>query len=151
MFNAKLKRRVRGKIETIAEILEKAKKPIKKTHLMYKCNLSSIQINDHLDFMRLKGLISREEEGGITTYQTTKDGLECLRSFENIERWLGKTKGTSAETSFGHNLRRTAERANEIENEGAQLWYCPHCGMPFEVESEETVFVKNKRHLVQET
>ena len=66
------KRRVRHDI--IIEILQNAKGGAKKTNIMYKVNLSFIQLELYLDNLAKAGLIS--EKSGI--WKTTEKGLHVI-------------------------------------------------------------------------
>lgn len=97
MLQSRLDERRRGKVEIIAEILVTARKPAKKTQIMYECNLGFKQLEYYLGFMMLKGLIRRNEEAGTVAYQTTKAGKSYLRRYRSMARWLQKAQSTPAE------------------------------------------------------
>ena len=77
----------RTRFDIVASILELATTPRKKTHLMYKANLSYRQLQVYVDFLKSSGLLQNQPNG---MYRTTEKGLEFLRSYQKIESLLGK-------------------------------------------------------------
>lgn len=74
----------RGKIQITADILCLSTVAIKKTHIMYKANLSYEQVNYYLTDMLNNDLISQHIlEGGIA-YRTSEKGREYLTHYTRL-------------------------------------------------------------------
>ena len=71
----------RGKIEIMADVLNLSTVGIKKTHIMYKANLSYEQILYYLNELLAKGLLEQGVEEGSPVYRTTERGREFLTYF----------------------------------------------------------------------
>ena len=71
----------RGKIEIMADILSLSTVGIKKTHIMYRANLSYEQILYYLNELLSKELIAQHISDGTTVYRTTEKGREFLKCF----------------------------------------------------------------------
>jgi predicted transcriptional regulator len=73
----------RSHFEIIAEILETAKDGAKKTHIMYRCNLS---------YRKTKKLLNHLLETGLlrlgNSYHTTKKGFQLLRAYHTLDLLL---------------------------------------------------------------
>jgi predicted transcriptional regulator len=78
-------RRNRGMLEMIASILTTCLEGTKKTHIMYKANLTSTSLNEYLEFLLKNGLLERSE-----LYRTTTKGRMYLEHFKEILTLLGK-------------------------------------------------------------
>jgi predicted transcriptional regulator len=81
---SRLDGRRRGKVEIIAEILAKVRKPTAKTQIMYECNLSFRQLRDYLKFMSLRSLVRSNAKEGTVTYTITDSGRNFLNSYSNM-------------------------------------------------------------------
>lgn len=68
----------RGRIEIIADILELAAAGVRKTHVMYKANLSYQQTSRYFKEMQEMDLMGQREEQGRTTYFATEKGRQYL-------------------------------------------------------------------------
>jgi len=84
----KISRKRRNRFAILAEILKQSQIPAKKTHIMYKCNLSFRQLRYYLRLMRLKGLIRRKKKSETVVYQTTENGEKFLNAYSKIVRLL---------------------------------------------------------------
>jgi len=76
----------RCEIEIICQILSLAKEPRKKTHLMYKTNMSYTLFMKYFHFLLKKNLIRKHisnPEKGVY-YCLTKKGEKLLESFNNV-------------------------------------------------------------------
>lgn len=71
----------RGKIQIMADIVDLCKAGIRKTHLMYKGNLSYEQINRYLYELLEKELIIQNLDDGILTYRATEKGRSFLQYY----------------------------------------------------------------------
>lgn len=73
MRNANHKRR--DQLSIIANVLENAGEGVRKTHIMYRSNLSFEQLNDYLSFMVDNGLIRQSIVGHREVYIVTIKGM----------------------------------------------------------------------------
>lgn len=69
----------RSEMEIIATILDIAKQEVKKTKILYKANLSYVQLKNYVSFLLEKGLL--ENIGNM--YSTTKKGRLFLITWQN--------------------------------------------------------------------
>jgi predicted transcriptional regulator len=78
----------RGWLEIVNLMLTVCEHGGLKTHIMYKCNLNSKQLQQYLDFLLSRGLVSkREEEGGEvkrTIYATTDRGRKLRAAYDEL-------------------------------------------------------------------
>lgn len=74
----------RSKLDIIAQILTAASEPKGKTKLMHITMISSQQVREYLTELLGKGLLSYDEV--IRAFQTTTEGNEFLRLYDNIKR-----------------------------------------------------------------
>ncbi|HET7147705.1 MAG TPA: winged helix-turn-helix domain-containing protein [Candidatus Nitrosopolaris sp.] len=74
----------RGKIQITADILWLSTVAIKKTHIMYKANLSYEQVNYYLADLLNNGLLSRHilDEGIV--FRTSEKGREYLKHYTRL-------------------------------------------------------------------
>jgi len=71
----------RGKIQIMADIVDLCKSGIRKTHIMYKGNLSYEQINRYLYELLEKELITQNLDDGVLTYRATEKGRTFLQYY----------------------------------------------------------------------
>ncbi len=77
----------RGKIEIMGDILSVCiDGNIKKTHIMYKGNLSHDMLKAYTDELKRKGLVELIHAKG--QFRTTSKGKEFLRNYERIKELL---------------------------------------------------------------
>ena len=69
----------RSEMEIIATILDITKQGVKKTKILYKANLSYVQLKNYVSFLLEKGLL--ENIGNM--YSTTKKGRLFLITWQN--------------------------------------------------------------------
>ena len=77
----------RSRIETINTILVLSVDGIKKTHIMYKANLSHVQLERYLEAVVSKNLLAQEDR----LYRTTSTGLEFIEKFREVQSILGES------------------------------------------------------------
>ena len=65
----------------MAEIVDLCKAGIRKTHIMYKGNLSYEQINRYLYELLKKELIIQNLDDGVLTYRATEKGRSFLQYY----------------------------------------------------------------------
>jgi len=80
-----LQRKNRGTIEMMASILEVCLESTKKTHILYRANISSDPLNEYLEFLVKSGMLEKTE-----LYRTTVKGRIYLEHFKGILSLLGK-------------------------------------------------------------
>jgi predicted transcriptional regulator len=85
----------RGKIEIMADILSLSTAGIRKTHIMYRANLSYEQILFYLRELTSKALIVQDIKGTHTTYRTTEKGREFLDCFSRLSE-LAREESTDS-------------------------------------------------------
>lgn len=71
----------RGKIQIMADIVDLCKAGIRKTHIMYRGNLSYDQINRYLYELLEKELIIQNIDDGVLTYRATEKGRSFLQYY----------------------------------------------------------------------
>jgi predicted transcriptional regulator len=74
----------RGKIEIMADVLALSTSGIKKTHIMYRANLSYEQILYYLNHLLGKGLMAQDVSDGALVYRTTEKGREFLACYSRM-------------------------------------------------------------------
>lgn len=77
----------RGNLDIIADILDASHGGVKKTFLMYRCNLSFKQLKNYSHFLLGNGLlhIVAEEESVNRLFQLTPKGKEFLRAYRGLK------------------------------------------------------------------
>jgi predicted transcriptional regulator len=83
----------RGKLEIMADVVNLSTSGIKKTHIMYKANLSYDQINRYLRELLKLGLIEIAINEGTVIYRATEKG----RLFLHYYNMMRKTMNTEYE------------------------------------------------------
>jgi len=83
----------RSRIDIIASILHTAEKGVKKTHIMYACNLSFRQLHVYLDFLLERKLLRsvparKGERGDSIMYETTAKGRDFVQAYRSIRALL---------------------------------------------------------------
>ena len=82
----------RGWLEIVNLMLTVCERGALKTHVMYKCNLNSKQLQQYMNFMLSRELIStREEEGEVkrTIYLTTDRGRKLMAAYHELADIFG--------------------------------------------------------------
>lgn len=69
----------RDKLSIMAEILEIAKDGTLKTQIMYKANLSFVQLTEYIDYMLKARLIDKLDVKTKDVYVPTEKGLDFLQ------------------------------------------------------------------------
>jgi len=81
----------RGQIDIMANILATAGGGVRKTSIMYKCNLSFRQLEAYLNFLLNKDLLkmfTRRESAAGRFFETTKRGMDFLRAYRSLDALL---------------------------------------------------------------
>jgi len=82
----------RGWLEIVNLMLTVCERGALKTHVMYKCNLNSKQLQQYMNFMLSRKLVStREDEGDIkrTIYMTTDLGRKLMAAYHELADIFG--------------------------------------------------------------
>ncbi len=93
---------IRSRIEIIANILSETRSSLgglRKTRLMYRCNLSFRQLKIYLKLLREKGFLSvtvlscenknaNGKNGKVEVFKITEDGLSFLKAYHDLKRQL---------------------------------------------------------------
>ncbi len=77
----------RGWLEIIYFILVVCKKGSLKTHIMYKCNLNSKQVDQYLQFLAARKLLEKEHEFPDSKrylYKTTEIGRRYIDAYNQL-------------------------------------------------------------------
>ena len=103
----------RGKIQIMGDVLALGTSGIKKTHIMYKANLSYEQVHLYLGELIAKRLIaqdasSRSSEGVV--YRTTEKGREFLQYYTRLTECLeeGEEGGGAGEAEHARKVELSA-------------------------------------------
>lgn len=80
IHDGKLNRK-RSRLETIYTILTLSRRGIRKTHIMYRANLSHQQLVKYLEVLTTKNLLAEREGSFITTVQ----GVAFIEKFQEIQ------------------------------------------------------------------
>ena len=78
----------RGKIQIMGDVLALATSGIKKTHIMYKANLSYEQVHLYLSELIGKRLVSEDASQDGVLYRTTDKGREFLLYYTRLAEFL---------------------------------------------------------------
>src|SRR3712207_4707033 len=78
----------RGKIQIMGDVLGLATSGIKKTHIMYRANLSYEQVHLYLGELIEKGLIAQDVSPDGVVYRTTTKGREFLLYYTRLVEFL---------------------------------------------------------------
>jgi predicted transcriptional regulator len=89
---------MRSRVEIIANILTElssSSEGLRKTRVMYRCNLTSRQLKIYLRLLGEKGFLSvalsgsaRGTSGSFEVYRITEEGLSFLKSYADLKRRL---------------------------------------------------------------
>lgn len=80
----------RGRLDIIADILGASFGGVRKTHLMYRCNLSFKQLKYYLEFLLHKKLLQRARAGDNKTsnpglFKITGKGKKFLEAYKGLK------------------------------------------------------------------
>lgn len=77
-------------IKIIDSILKICKEGALRTHIMYKCNLNTMQTRKYLDLLEDQELVELmgEEAHRGAIYKTTERGMEYIKAFRHLEDTL---------------------------------------------------------------
>jgi len=78
----------RGRFDIIADILNASHGGVKKTYLMYRCNLSFRQLKDYSHFLIKSGLLRIQMEQAETDtglFEATDKGKKFLKAYRGLK------------------------------------------------------------------
>lgn len=80
----------RSRLEIVASIITAARGGSRKTHIMYKVNISHAQLQHYLDFLEIYGLVRsiKSRSGKAFLFEATERGMEFLREYERLESYI---------------------------------------------------------------
>ncbi|MGB7637732.1 MAG: winged helix-turn-helix domain-containing protein [Nitrososphaeraceae archaeon] len=84
----------RGWLEIIEFILSLCENGARKTHVMYRCNLNSKQINEYLNFLLECEMLGKIQEGPNSKrhiYKTTELGKKFIGSYKQLAELFSKS------------------------------------------------------------
>jgi predicted transcriptional regulator len=95
---------IRSRIEIMANILSETRSSpggLRKTRLMYRCNLSFRQLKIYVKLLQEKGFLSvtvlscenknaNGKNGKVEVYKITEDGLSLLKAYHDLKHQLGE-------------------------------------------------------------
>jgi predicted transcriptional regulator len=95
LSNVENERKRRNRIYIIADILTIAKEGSLKTQIMYRANLSFVQLNEYLSFLTKIYLLKIKKENGKAIYRTTVKGDKYLEKYKDIANLLENNEKNS--------------------------------------------------------
>jgi predicted transcriptional regulator len=78
----------RGRFDIIADILDAAHGGVKRTYLMYQCNLSFRQLKSYSHFLVKQGflrLVILEDNSKNGSFEVTEKGKEFLKAYDGLK------------------------------------------------------------------
>src|ERR687895_1931729 len=82
----------RGEIQIMGDVLALATSGIRKTHIMYKANLSYEQVYLYLEELIGKRLVAQDVSSNGVVYRTTEKGREFLAYYTRLLEFLEEEK-----------------------------------------------------------
>lgn len=86
--NRRLSSNNRGRLDIIADILEASRRKVRKTHLMYRCNLSFKQVELYLNFLLERKLL-HNADGDSSAFEITDKGERFLEAYKGLLGLIG--------------------------------------------------------------
>ena len=101
----------RGKIQIMGDVLALGTSGIKKTHIMYRANLSYEQVHLYLGELIAKRLIAQDVSSadGIV-YRTTEKGREFLQYYTRLTEFLEEVQGEEEQQEHHHQLQQQSSK-----------------------------------------
>ena len=96
MISTSERKNNRGKIQIMGDVLALGTSGIKKTHIMYKANLSYEQVHLYLGDLIGKRLIAQDVSSDGVIYRTTEKGREFLQCYTRLVDFLEEEVPESA-------------------------------------------------------
>ena len=128
-----LEKRGRDRLHIMAEVLAVTINGALKTQIMYKANLSFVQLNEYLSFLLEVGLIKTVKKGEKKFYKTTRKGIKYLESYDQIRGIMthsgeyGKYKPENKLIKIKSEIRVLKKTVDGLETTIMSSIECPHC------------------------
>jgi len=90
----------RDRLSIIAEILEIAKDGTLKTQIMYKANLSFVQLNELVGYMLKARLLDKLDVNGKEVYVATEKGMGFLQRHNELQELLSVKSEQSSDSQL---------------------------------------------------
>jgi predicted transcriptional regulator len=89
-------------MEIAYSILEASAEGALRTHIMFKCNLNSRQLQLYLQFLVDKGLLKRERDppSSKVDYRTTELGRKYMRTYDTLFELVGRRESANVGVSL---------------------------------------------------
>jgi predicted transcriptional regulator len=97
MMIASERKNNRGKIQIMGDVLALGTSGIRKTHIMYKANLSYEQVHLYLGELIEKRLIEQDVSSDGVVYRTTEKGREFLLHYTRVVELLEARRESEVE------------------------------------------------------
>lgn len=82
--------RHRSKVDIVYDILVSAMGGAKKTHILYKANISSTQVENYFSALLAHNLLEKAHDiDGNNIYRTTEKGMKFIECCEEIRSLIG--------------------------------------------------------------
>src|ERR671914_723408 len=101
MMTASERKNNRGKIQIMGDVLALATSGVKKTHIMYRANLSYEQVYLYLRELTSKRLIVQDATSDGVLYRTTEKGREFLLYYTRLVEFLEEEAKQEPEVELG--------------------------------------------------
>ncbi|MEM4704208.1 MAG: winged helix-turn-helix domain-containing protein [Candidatus Bathyarchaeia archaeon] len=78
----------RGRMDIIADIISASVGGIKKTHLMFQCNLSFRQMKSYSHFLIKRGflrIVVKEDDVNNGSFEATEKGKQFLKAYKGLK------------------------------------------------------------------
>ncbi len=92
----------RGKIQIMGDVLALATSGIRKTHIMYRANLSYEQVYLYLEELIGKRLVAQDVSSDGVVYRTTEKGREFLAYYTRLVEFLKEQQQEEEDESSSH-------------------------------------------------
>lgn len=82
----------RNRLEVAYEILSFCLIRRRKTHILYKCNLSYDQLQKYIEFLVAHALLESLEENGNEFYQATEHGGKFVSEYQRLSQIVNEAE-----------------------------------------------------------
>lgn len=78
----------RGRLDTVAEIVNSCAGGSNKSRIMLVANINSVVATEMLEKLQASGLVSARKDGNSVTYSATKEGMDFVDRYSNLVSML---------------------------------------------------------------
>jgi len=78
----------RGRLDTVAEIVNSCAGGANKSRIMLVANINSVVATEMLEKLQASGLVSAKKDGNSVTYSATKEGVDFVDKYSNLVSML---------------------------------------------------------------